>query len=191
MKRLFQCLKCKHKIASRHLNEETKILFCDRCNYYFPSSISSIRKKDVIRIPNRSSNIRFWIEEDSLKIKFKWLGNYSLIEIVNELQYYSSFPFIGYLFNKTIITVDRKVISIDHKPLDLLPMTYYESKKIKQLYVKSIDSLVVTYGLFAILENGQEIRLIWNLNQLILLFIKQEIEKVIRNENINYNKEVN
>ena len=190
---LLHCKKCKRPILKHEQNLETGIVYCYGCNYYFPNSTSTNRKREEISIPNRTSHIRLRLMEDSLEIVIKWFGNYSLRYILKEIlseKITAPVSFLGYLFNKTIIKVDKKVLHIDHLPIDLLPMTYYQSAYVKQLYIKLVDSTAQTYGLYALLANGEEQKLIWNLNKRTLLFIEQEIERVIGIDDVAVEGEV-
>ncbi|MFK8104088.1 MAG: hypothetical protein AB8G15_16260 [Saprospiraceae bacterium] len=193
MNELLHCKKCKRPILKHEQNLAAGIVYCYGCNYYFPHLISTDRKREEISIPNRTSYIRLRLMEDSLEIVIKWFGNYSLRYILKEIlseKITAPVSFLGYLFNKTIIKVDKKVLRIDHLPIDLLPMTYYQSAYVKQLYIKPVDSTAQTYGLYTLLTTGEEQKLIWNLNKRTLLFIEQEIERVIGIEDVAVEGEI-
>jgi hypothetical protein len=144
------------------------------------------RRKEVV-IPKGADFIRLRILRDELEIRIKWNRNYTLGSTVTGASGGWG-PFIiilATLFNKTIIEVRVDYIKIDHGPIDLLPMVFYPSRMVKQLHVSLIrderyrdaDS---AYGLYAELKSGKKELLIWDLKKTTLLFIEQEIERVLK-----------
>ena len=95
------------------------------------------------------------------------------------------------IFNKTRITVDRNQLLIKHTPIEfLLPLVMYSSSYVKQLYVRKADPNYELYGLHALLSDGREEKLLWDLDKNVLLFIEQEIERVLGIDDIHVDGEV-
>jgi hypothetical protein len=104
---------------------------------------------------------------DELEIRIKWNRNYQFWKALNtEPDGFSRlFVAIAALINRTIIEVRSGYIKIDHGPIDILPMTFYSSRIIKQLQVEPIGfkfrakfkSWVVCTADF-----GKKVLLLWN-----------------------------
>jgi len=63
----------------------------------------------------------------------------------------------------------------------MLPMTYYHPGYIKQLFVREYSTdldIATRYALYAVLQTGEERRLLYNLRKNVLLFLEQEIERL-------------
>ncbi len=151
--------------------------------YYFLRQMTTDRKREEIIIPNDASSLRLRLEENSVEIKFRWYKNYRFTKIVTDFLFEdfkglaSAFAF---LFNKTKVVVNQDNIEIKHTPLKLLPNATYKSQDVKQLYVKRIPQrMMLAIGLYVSLKSGEEKILLWNLDDRVLLFLEQEIERVL------------
>ena len=187
------CTTCKRPILEHEVDESKGVGYCYGCNHYFILGELIDRKRKEIVIPNGTSFIRLRIEEESMEIVINWFKNYSLKNLILELldqDEKAIISFIAYLFNKTVVKVENKILEIKHKPLELLPYVYYRSSYVRQLYVKKIGRIFKTYGLFAQLSDGNEEMLIWDLDKNILLFIEQEIERIFGIEDVKLEKEI-
>ena len=99
-----------------------------------------------------------------------------------------TYNFLANLINKTIIKIENKVLSITHTPLKLLGQKQHNIPvdQIKQLYVKEYmtnrsvnDVRLKAYGIYLKHSNGEEIKLIDEMNRETSLYLEQEIEEFI------------
>lgn len=179
------CTKCKRPVLEHQTDANKGVSYCYGCNLHFLVESEIERKRDEIIIPNRTSYLRLRIERDSLHIQIKWFGNYSIRQIIRDLMTENPrflFSMIAFFVNRTTVSVNRGTLTIQHKPIDVLPFVHYRASYVKQFYVKQKDRVLDTYGLYVRLRNGREEMLIWDLDKQVLLFIEQEIERVFRIE---------
>lgn len=201
MKEIIHCEKCNRPILEHEVNNSENIVYCYGCNYYFPIEKKSNRNRNETVIPNGTNYIRYRILKDELEISLNWFRNYRLAHVIlysssNEMIKTASI--LAFFFNRTKIQVNKNYIRIEHRPVDLIPMVFYNAGYVKQLFVKKINqdfwikqpTYNLAYGLYALLENGKEELWIWNLNKKTLLFIEQEIERTLGLPDIKMKNEV-
>lgn len=194
------CPKCKRPIPDPDITGDNGIVYCRGCNFYFLDIIETDRKRSEIKIPNGSSVLRLRLEENSIGIKFRWFGNYRftqvLVDVLGDVlkeEMNSVISVLSYFINRTEVNVTEKMLTIVHKPIDLLPDTYFQRHYVKQLFVRKIDSkskISDCYGLYAKVSTGEERILLWNLHKNVLLFLEQEIERIFGIEDIEVEDEV-
>jgi Zn-finger domain-containing protein len=180
------CEICKRPILKHEVDDG--IAYCYGCNHYFPAKRIVSRKRNEIVIPGGSDFIRYRIEQDALEVSFRWFKNYHItrFDIDNQNETGSLYGLLAYLFNRTTIKVTSQFIMIQHKPFEILPLVYYRSDLITQLYVKETDITkklsgeIKEYGLYARFRNETEDIWLWGLKKRVLLFIEQEIERVLK-----------
>ena len=120
MNKIVHCIKCKRQILEHEVDKENQIVYCYGCNFYFPLGEQNFREREEIKIPNGTSYIRLRINEDSLEIKVKWFGNYSLMQIMKEYldeDITAIFSTIAYFINRTTIEANQKSVSYTHLTL--------------------------------------------------------------------------
>jgi hypothetical protein len=188
MEKIIHCTRCKRPLLNREVDPEEGIGYCYGCDYYFPLASKTIIKRDETIIPSGASFIRLHLDRRELEIKIRWIKNYSLSRALlsnSEEKFTPLLSFLAFFLNRTEIQVTSHYLKIEHKPIDLLPMTFYPAGYVKQLYVKPItDNILVpdTLGLYAVLVTGEDKLLLWNLKKRTLLFIEQEIERILEIE---------
>ena len=184
---IVHCTKCKRPILDHEWDRKTQLAYCFGCDLYFPiSDVSHIREE--ITVPNGTNTFTIRRTKNELELKIRYFRNYSFFSLINQhgLNELSMFyiPLI-YLLNYTKVTVTPQFLKIENEPFDhLLPMSFYSSKIVEQLYVKPYSTK--SAGLFARITNIGEVALLWNLKQSTLMFFEQEIERIlgIEDENI-------
>ena len=159
------------------------IAYCYGCNHYFPVQLTSKRNRDEIVIPEGTDFLRLRILRDELEIKIKWSRNFQFWKALSKKEFPGIFIAFALIFNRTVIEVKPRYIKIDHRPFDILPMAFYSSRVIKQFQVEPMgfDSASgSSYGLYVLLSSGNKVLLLWNLKKTTLLFIEQEMERVLK-----------
>jgi hypothetical protein len=186
------CNICKRPVLDQEVDHKEGIAHCFGCNHYFPIEERSKRKREEILIPNGTDVLRLRLLKDELQIKIRWFRNYkpwrSFFGANPKNSTFQLFVLIAYFFNRTEIEVNQRYIRIEHKPVDLLPMAFYSKSYVKQFFVRKltgqwwVDAGFAEYGLFALLRTGEEKLLLWDMKRTTLLFIEQEIERVLKIE---------
>ena len=137
--------------------------------------------------PSGSDYLRYRLNHHELKLTIKWRKNYQFpFHKTGRMGTNFSFFFslLTMLLNRTIITATPRSLQIITRPIDYVPMSYYPRQLIYQLYVKKVDFFMGRphhggYGLYIELTDGQEVLLLWDLMEKTLLFIEQELERVL------------
>jgi len=175
------CNLCNRPILIQDVDFETGVACCYGCNHFFLLEHTSNRPRKEIVIPHGTDFIRLRLLRDELEIRIRWNRNYQFWKAYDENSqgFPKLFIIAAALLNKTTIEVRSGYIKIDHGPIDLLPMTFYSAKIISQFHVESL-SFDSSYGLYALLNTGKKVLLLWNLKKTTLLFIEQEIERVLK-----------
>jgi hypothetical protein len=184
-KELIHCNLCNRPILLHDIDNESNIAYCYGCNYYFPLGLQSVNPRDEIVIPLATSFIRLRILRDELTIIIKWNRNFQLLNALYSPDRIFPKPFIAFakLFNRTKIVIQSDFIKIDHGPVDILPMVFYSSKKIRQVFVAPLEldaHQTSRFGLYLQLSSGNHELIMWDLKKTTLLFIEQEIERVLK-----------
>ena len=179
------CNICNRPVLRHDIDLETGIVYCYGCHHYFPFESKSKRSREEIVTPRGTDFIRLRILRDELEIKIKWNRNFKFWKaLINDSEGFPRFfILLAALFNRTRIEVRSGYIKIDHGPIDLLPMVFYSANIIRQIHVEPVgwnSGQNSSFGLYAELTSGKEELLIWNLKRSTLLFIEQEIERVLK-----------
>ncbi len=100
-----------------------------------------------------------------------------------------TYNFLANLINRTIIKIENKTLKITHTPLKLFTQKQHNIPvdQIKQLYVKehttnrSVNNVPLkAFGIYLEQSNGEEIKLIDEMNRETSLYLEQEIEEFIK-----------
>lgn len=182
------CSICNRPILNHDIDFETGIAYCYGCNHHFPLHVKSTKGRDEIVIPQGTDFIRLRILRNELEISLNWRRNYQIWKALRDKTggFPGLFITLAFLFNRTTIEVRSGYIKIDHIPFDLLPMFFWSSDSIKQLSIKPkedegwITESDSSIGLYAELTSGKSELLLWGLKKSTLLFIEQEIERVLK-----------
>lgn len=179
------CNICNRPVLNHEIDFETGIAYCYGCHHYFPLKLKSKKSRDEIVIPHKTDFIRLRIMRDELEIRIKWSRNFQFWKSLNNGSggFHGLFTILATLLNRTTIEVRSGYIKIDHTPIDLLPMTFYSSRIIKQFKVEPLGFSSEphdSHGLYVLLTSGQKVLLLWDLKKTTLLFIEQEMERVLK-----------
>jgi len=183
--KILHCVRCKRPILEHEYNDKSGLAYCFGCDYYFPLAYTLSHKREEIIVPNGTNTFYISQRKNKLEIKLKWFRNFKLTSLLKQCQDEVSFVLASmvYLFNYTHIVVSKDSIRIDNKPFDhILPMTFYSSHIVEQLYVKLKPSkwgLIDSYCLYGRIKGVGEVALLWDLKETTLLFFEQEIERVL------------
>lgn len=189
LEEIANCNMCHRPVVDHDIDAETGIAYCYGCHHYFSLNVKSKKHREEIVIPQGTDFIRLRILRDEIDIRIKWSRNYKFWKsLFNQSDGFPAFlGVLAFLINKTTIEVREGYIKIDHSPIDILPMVFYSASIIKQFEVRPIMdgglfSIVSNsdYGLYAHFTSGKEELLIWDLKKSTLLFIEQEIERVLK-----------
>jgi len=165
------CPKCKRAIPEPDEEVKSGISYCYGCHQYFPSNQKTNRNRQEIIIPHNTSVLRLRLGENSIQI----------IKDLVEQETFGLFSVFAYFFNTTYVYVNENELKIEHKPVEVLPVTYFAKHYVKQLYVKEIESsanFTKCYGLWAEVTTEHDVLLLYNLDKRVLLYLEQEIERI-------------
>ncbi|HNL37833.1 MAG TPA: hypothetical protein PKH43_01830, partial [Saprospiraceae bacterium] len=100
----------------------------------------------------------------------------------------------AYFFNRTKVIVTKDYLQIEHRPLDVLPGAFFSAAQIDQLSVRPIllweGSKRTQASLFVRLKNGEEYDILWDLETNVLLYLEQEIERLLGIEDVGVDGEI-
>lgn len=184
-KKSIACPLCKRDINTGHPQKKEGLLYCYGCNFEFSAKQDLTGTIEEIPIPKGVDSVRLRLVQNSLEIKVSWFRCFNYWRFLRHQGRHGLIAVIPLLFNKTTITANRHLLLIDHKPVDYLPPVRYERHYIKQFYVKELVYYSTffltetTHGLYAKVSTGEEKLLLWNLKESTLLFLEQEIERVM------------
>jgi hypothetical protein len=169
------------------IKRDQEIAYCYGCHHYFSIHENPDRKREEILLPLGANMLRYREDRSELELSIKWRNNLELSKVLKK-EYHAQAPSLffalGFLFNTTTIRATRKFLEIKTTPLDILPYTYYTTQWIKQFYVSIFrlgpyNNYSNGPGLFIEFKNGREKLLLWDLKEETLLFIEQELERVM------------
>ncbi len=90
---------------------------------------------------------------------------------------------IAYFVNRTIVRATPASLQIEHRPMDVLPSAFFPANRIAQLTVRyhwaEENPLQENGMLFVVLKDGSEYDLLWDLDVEVLLYLEQEIERIL------------
>lgn len=92
---------------------------------------------------------------------------------------------MAYFLNRTRVRVTAEYIWIEHKPMDVLPTVFFHARQIEQLFVREVCATAYLGfptrcpTLFLKLKNGEEFDILWDLRLDLLLYLEQEIERIL------------
>jgi len=181
------CVLCKRELFHLDIHEMDGLIYCLGCNHYFPRASKVRRQREEIVIPNGTDVLRLRLERDELTVKLVWRKNYSFSELMDN---FINVNWFVYMMNKTIVEANPRFLRIQHKPFEAdMPLVYFATSSIKQLHVDKsrikteydyywADSLIVE------LHSGHVTPILWNLDKTSLLYLEQEIERVMKIEDV-------
>lgn len=100
----------------------------------------------------------------------------------------------AYLFNRTKVIATKDYLQVEHRPLDVLPGAFFSAAQIEQLSVLPTllweGSKRTQATLFVRLKNGEEYDILWDLETDVLLYLEQEIERLLGIEDVGVEGEI-
>lgn len=153
------------------------------------SRILNIKPPDSLESEHRQSKIS---HDDPLGI----LIGFAIEAIYTTLHY--TFGAItrtsAYFFNRTKVIATKDYLQVEHRPLDVLPGAFFSAAQIEQLSVLPTllweGSKRTQATLFVRLKNGEEYDILWDLETDVLLYLEQEIERLLGIEDVGVEGEI-
>ncbi|MBL7804577.1 MAG: hypothetical protein JNL02_12625 [Saprospiraceae bacterium] len=100
----------------------------------------------------------------------------------------------AYLFNRTKVIATKDYLQVEHRPIDVLPGAFFSAAQIEQLSVRPTllweGSKRTQATLFVRLKNGEEYDILWDLETDVLLYLEQEIERLLGIEDVGVEGEI-
>ena len=180
----YHCEICKRPVMNMDVKVDNNLAYCRPCHHFTPLNVQVIRKREEIYIPEGLSIIRLGMFDKELTIEVDWKKNFLHAQLL-EKDLFVSYPerLVARMLNKTVIKVDPKMIKIIHHPLKILPDIYYFSQNIKQIFIRKPERINHFTGkghaLYIENDKGQKEAWIYNFRLETLLYLEQEIERIL------------